>query len=66
MNPEPQKILLGVLDVSQDEAIALDIPPGADADAVRAAIDKANAERRAETKALREVTGLDADKESGK
>ena len=29
-------------------------------------IDRANAERLAETKALRELTGLDADKESGK
>ena len=51
--------LLGVLDVSQDEALALNIPPGADADAVRAAILKANAERQAETNALRELTGLD-------
>ena len=63
---EKRITFLGSLDVSQDEAIDLDIPPGADADAMRAAIDKANAERLAETKALRELTELDADKESGK
>ena len=59
---EKRITFLGSLDVSQDEAINLD----ADPKTVKLAIDRANAERLAETKALRQLTGHDADKESGK
>ena len=63
---EKRITFLGSLDVSQDEAIALDVDLNADPETIKLAIGKANAERLAETKALRELTGLDADKESGK
>ena len=45
MNPEPQKILLGVLDVDQDETLAIAIPADLDPDAIKLAIERANIER---------------------
>jgi hypothetical protein len=42
---EPKRIFLGALDVEPGQALAIDLPADLDPDAVKAAIEKANAER---------------------
>lgn len=44
---EPTKIFLGALDVTEGEALALDIPAGASVEEIQAAILKANAQKQA-------------------
>ncbi len=56
---EPRRILLGVLNVTDGEAIAIDLPMDADAETLQAAIQVAE-ERKAQDKAqeskkLREI-----------
>ena len=56
---EPRKILLGVLDVTDGEAVAFDLPADLDPDAIKAAIERANIERaeaaKRETERLRQI-----------
>ena len=66
MSDEPTKgvIFLGVVDLSDGEkTIGLDLPAGTDPDTIKAAIEAANKAKAEaqirETKALRELTGLD-------
>jgi hypothetical protein len=63
MADAPKRIFLGALDVSQDEALAIAIPADLDPEALKAAIEKANAERHAaakrETEYLRRLTDVE-------
>lgn len=42
---EPRLIFLGALDVDRDQALAIDLPANLEPEAVKAAIERANAER---------------------
>jgi hypothetical protein len=53
--PEPKRVYVGTITTAPGETFALNVPPDADAETIKQAIEKGERERTEETRRLREL-----------